>query len=274
MSHRALSIALFAAFVVATVAISYVAGRRTRSASDFYAAGRRIRGWQNGIAVAGDYLSGATLLGVTGLIALYGFDGAVYLVGFLVAFLVVLVLIAELLRNTGTYTMADTLAFRLRPRPVRAVSAVSTMVINLFYLTSQMVGAGGLIGLLLGLHGTVAGGIAIGSVGVLMILYVTVGGMLGTTWVQIIKAVLLLVATALLTLLVLARFDFSVGRLLESAAQASGDADRYLSSGSYFTNKLDLVSLSLALVLGTAGLPHVLMRFFTVRDARSARASS
>ncbi|MEU5642616.1 solute symporter family protein [Streptomyces milbemycinicus] len=274
MSHRALSIALFAAFVVATVAISYVAGRRTRSASDFYAAGRRIRGWQNGIAVAGDYLSGATLLGVTGLIALYGFDGAVYLVGFLVAFLVVLVLIAELLRNTGTYTMADTLAFRLRPRPVRAVSAVSTMVINLFYLTSQMVGAGGLIGLLLGLHGTVAGGIAIGSVGVLMILYVTVGGMIGTTWVQIIKAVLLLAATALLTLLVLARFDFSVGHLLESAAQASGDADRYLGSGSYFTNKLDLVSLSLALVLGTAGLPHVLMRFFTVRDARSARASS
>ncbi|MEU9290698.1 cation acetate symporter [Streptomyces sp. NPDC048275] len=269
-----LSIALFAAFVVATIVISYVAGRRTRSASDFYAAGQRIRGWQNGIAVAGDYLSGATLLGVTGLIALYGFDGAVYLVGFLVAFLVVLVLVAELLRNTGTYTMADALAFRLRQRPVRAAAAASTMVINIFYLTSQMVGAGALIGLLLGLHGTLAGGVAIGCVGALMILYVTIGGMIGTTWVQVIKAVLLLVATALLTVLVLARFDFSVGHLLESAAQASGDAHRYLSSGAYFTNRLDLVSLSMALVLGTAGLPHVLMRFFTVPDARSARASS
>ena len=272
--HTTVSISLFAAFVITTLVISYLAGRRNKTTSDFYAAGRRIRGWQNGIAIAGDYLSGATLLGVTGLIALYGFDGAAYLVGFLVAFLVVLVVVAELLRNTGTYTMADALAFRLRRRPVRAVSAAATMTISVLYLTSQMVGAGALISLLLGLQGFVPGALAIAGVGMLMIIYVTIGGMAGTTWVQTIKALLLIVMTAVLTLLVLQRFGFSLDSLLSSAAAASGDPDRYLAPGAYFTNKLDLISLSIALVLGTAGLPHVMMRFFTVPDARAARSSS
>lgn len=274
MSANGLSLLLFFTFVTSTLFITYWAKRRTQNSADYFAAGRGISGWQNGLALAGDYLSGATLLGVTGLIALYGFDGFLYLAGFLVAFLVVLVLVAELLRNAARYTLADALSLRLSERPIRTAVATSTLTISVCYLMAQMVGAGALLKLLLGLEGPVAGAGAIVAVGALMILYVAVGGMIGTTWVQIIKAVLLLMATGLLTVLVLAKAGFSLGSLITSAQTESGLREAFLAPGGYFKNPLDLVSLSLALVLGTAGLPHVLMRFYTVPNARAARSST
>src|SRR4051812_1979656 len=192
MSDRAISIALFLAFVVVTLGITYWASKRTQTAADFYAAGRRIKGWQNGIAISGDYMSAASFLGIAGLISLNGYDGFLYSVGFLVAWLVVLLLVAELLRNSGKYTMADVLAYRMRQRPVRTAASLSTLGVSLVYLIAQMVGAGALIALLLGLSGDTAKIAAIVGVGVLMVIYVTVGGMIGTTWVQIVKAVLLM----------------------------------------------------------------------------------
>jgi len=269
-----LSLALFLALVVVTLGITWWASRRTRTATDFYAAGRRIRGWQNGIALAGDYLSAASFLGIAGLIALYGYDGLLYSVGFLVAYLVVLLLVAELLRNTGQYTVADVLAYRLRQRQVRAVSALSTVSVSVFYLVAQMVGAGALVRLLLGLQDSQASAIwSIVGVGVLMIVYVAFGGMIGTTWVQIIKSALLLSGTLALSVMVLTRFGFSLDLLFASAAASSGRGQAFLAPGLLYRNGLDLVSLGLALVLGTAGLPHVLMRCYTVASARSARSS-
>ncbi|HZZ34918.1 MAG TPA: cation acetate symporter, partial [Caulobacteraceae bacterium] len=274
MSGRSISLLLFAVFVVATLWITWWASRQTRTAVDFYAAGRRITGFQNGIAISGDCMSAASFLGIAGLIALFGFDGYLYSVGFLVAYLVVLLLVAELLRNAGKYTMADVLAYRLRQGPVRSAAALSTVGVSIVYLIAQMVGAGALMKLLLGLTGEGPAIAAIVAVGVLMIIYVTFGGMIGTTWVQIVKAVLLIAGTLLLSIFVLAKFGFSLNALFGAAAKASGKGDAFLAPGlRYKNNGVELVSLGLALVLGTAGLPHILVRFYTVPTARAARAS-
>ena len=204
-----LNIAIFVAFVVITMTIVIRASRTTKKASDFYTGGGQFSGPQNGFAIAGDYLSAASFLGIAGIIALYGYDGFLYSVGWLVAYLTVLILVAELLRNSGKYTMADVLAYRMRQRPVRSAAALSTVGVSIVYLIAQMVGAGALVKLLLGLEGDAAAILAIAGVGVLMIVYVTFGGMIGTTWVQIVKAVLLMAGTLLLSFLVLAKFGFS-----------------------------------------------------------------
>jgi len=272
-SHRGLSLLFFVLFVVVTLLITAWASRHNRSTTEFYAAGRSLSGAQNGIAISGDYMSAASFLGIAGLIALFGYDGFLYSVGFLVAYLVVLLLVAELLRNSGRFTMADVLSYRLRQRPVRTAAAASTLTVSVFYLIAQMVAAGALVKLLLGVKGEAAGVLAIIGVGLLMIVYVTLGGMKGTTWVQIIKAIMLMAGTILLSVLVLAKFGFSVDRLFTAAKSASGKGDAFLQPGLRFTNHLDLLSLGIALVLGTAGLPHILTRFYTVPDARAARSS-
>src|SRR6266498_3670652 len=211
---RNLTITLFLVFVLITLGITIWASRQTRSATDFYAGGRSFSGFQNGMAIGGDYMSAASFLGIAGLIALYGYDGFLYSIGFLVAWLVALLLIAELMRNSGRFTMADQLAFRMRQKPVRTAAATSTIAVSIFYLLAQMVGAGTLVGLLLGITDTTAKDIVIALVGVLMIVYVTVGGMKGTTWVQIVKAVLLMAGTVLITFLVLVKFHFNISDLL------------------------------------------------------------
>ncbi|MFF7634528.1 cation acetate symporter [Kitasatospora sp. NPDC008050] len=275
--HRTLTVSLFALFVLATLGITLWAGRQTRTATDFYAGGRGFSGLQNGLAISGDYMSAASFLGIAGAIALAGYDGFLYSIGFLVAWLVALLLIAEPLRNSGRFTMADVLAFRMRQRPVRTAAGISTIVVSVFYLLAQMVGAGSLVALLLGVHGEAAQRWTVVAVGALMVLYVTVGGMKGTTWVQIVKAVLLVLGAGLMTVLVLARYDFNLSTLLGAAAQASGKGSAFLAPGLKYgasgTSRLDFVSLALALVLGTAGLPHVLVRFYTVPTARTARTS-
>ena len=273
MSHQTLSLSLFVLFVVITLGITIWASRQTKTAADFYSAGRRIKGWQNGIAISGDYMSAASFLGIAGLISLFGYDGFLYSVGWLVAYLTVLILVAELLRNSGKYTMADVLAYRMRQRPVRSAAALSTVGVSIVYLIAQMVGAGALVKLLLGLEGDAAAILAIAGVGVLMIVYVTFGGMIGTTWVQIVKAVLLMAGTLLLSFLVLAKFGFSMNKMFADAATASGKGDAFLAPGLRFTSTIELVSLGLALVLGTAGLPHILIRFYTVPTAQAARKS-
>jgi cation/acetate symporter len=271
-SQRLLAILLFLGFVGLTLGITVYMGRRTKSAEDFYAAGRSISGIQNGIAISGDYMSAASFLGIAGLIALFGYDGFVYSVGFLVAYLVVLLFVAEPLRNSGKFTMADVLAYRLRQRPVRVAASISTLTISLFYLLAQMAGAGALVSLLLGITSDTGKSLTIAAVGGLMIIYVIVGGMKATTWVQIIKAVLLMGGTIFISLLVLIKFNFSVSNLLESAQQASGN-ENFLAPGNKYKDPIDLLSLGLALVLGTAGLPHILTRFYTVPTARAARTS-
>src|SRR5919107_2141171 len=273
VSHQTLSLTLFVVFVVLTLGITIWASRQTKTAADFYSAGRRITGWQNGVAISGDYMSAASFLGIAGLISLFGYDGFLYSVGWLVAYLTVLILVAELLRNSGKYTMADVLAYRMRQRPVRSAAALSTVGVSIVYLIAQMVGAGALVRLLLGLEGDAAAILAIVGVGVLMIVYVTFGGMIGTTWVQIVKAVLLMAGTVLLSFLVLAKFGFSMNKMFADAATASGKGEAFLAPGLRFTNTIELVSLGLALVLGTAGLPHILIRFYTVPTAQAARKS-
>jgi len=274
------NISIFMAFVVLTLYITFRASRNNKTAADYYAAGRTITGSQNGLAIAGDYLSAASFLGIAGAIAVYGYDGFLYSIGFLVAWLVALLLVAELLRNTGKYTMADVLAFRMRQGPVRTAAAVSTLVVSLFYLLAQMAGAGGLVSLLLGVSGKGAEAAVVVVIGGLMITYVLVGGMRGTTWVQIIKASLLMVGALIMTVWVLARFGFNLSSLFGSAADVSAAAATprdVLAPGAQYgataTSQLDFVSLGLALVLGTAGLPHVLMRFYTVPTAKDARKS-
>jgi cation/acetate symporter len=275
--HRGLTAALFAVVVLLTVGITFWASRNTKTAADYYAGGRSFSGAQNGFAVAGDYMSAASFLGISGAIALSGYDGFLYSIGFLVAWLVALLLIAELLRNSGRFTMADQLAYRMRQRPVRTAAATSTVIVSIFYLLAQMVGAGALVALLLGIEGDALKNITIGAVGVLMIFYVVVGGMKGTTWVQIVKAVLLMVGTVLITVLVLAKFGFNLSELLGTAAANSGHGQAFLEPGLKYgvstTSKIDFVSLAIALVLGTAGLPHILIRFYTVPTARDARKS-
>ena len=276
--HRTFSLVLFAVFVAATLWITVWASRQTRTAADFYAGGRQFSALQNGLAIGGDYMSAASFLGIAGMFALSGYDGFLYSIGFLVAWLVALLLVAELLRNSGRFTMADVLAFRMRQRPVRAAAGISTIVVSIFYLLAQMVGAGALVALLLGAEGEAAKIWTIVVVGALMIFYVTVGGMKGTTWVQIVKAVLLMSGAAIMTVWVLAKYGFNLSELLGAAADRSGKGDAFLKPGLKYGatdvwSKLDLLSLGLALVLGTAGLPHILIRFYTVPNSRAARAS-
>ncbi|SES33061.1 cation/acetate symporter [Pedococcus cremeus] len=274
----ALNITIFGIFVAVTLVIVIRASRRNVSAADYYAGGRAFSGRQNGIAIAGDYLSAASFLGIAGAIALTGYDGFLYSIGFLVAWLVALLLVAELLRNTGRFTMADVLSFRLRQRPVRTAAAISTLVVSFFYLLAQMAGAGGLVSLLLGLDGDTAQNIVIALVGVIMITYVLIGGMKGTTYVQIVKASLLIAGSIVMTVWVLAKFGFSLSNVMGAAVDNSPKAgEKLLGPGlKYGTSnltKIDFISLSLALVLGTAGLPHVLMRFYTVPSSKEARKS-
>jgi cation/acetate symporter len=285
-----INISVFAAFVLVTLVVVFRVSRGNRTASDYYAAGRSFTGPQNGVAIAGDYLSAASFLGIAGAIAVNGYDGFLYSIGFLVAWLVALLLVAELLRNTGKFTMGDVLSFRMRQRPVRAAAATSTLVVSFFYLLAQMAGAGALIALLLQIpnSNTLGQGIVIAVVGLLMIVYVLVGGMKGTTWVQIIKAGLLLVGAATITTWVLGRYAFDLSALLGDAVAANPSmetrsgtvkelGERLLIPGLQYgasdLAKIDFLSLGLALVLGTAGLPHILMRFYTVPNAKEARRS-
>jgi cation/acetate symporter len=281
VDDRTLSIILFVAFVAATLGITVWASRNTKDATDFYAGGRAFSGAQNGFAIGGDYMSAASFLGIAGIIALSGYDGFLYSIGFLVAWLVALLLVAELLRNSGRFTMADVLAFRMSPRPVRTAAGVSTIIVSIFYLLAQMVGAGALVALLFKFEGEFAKAATIVLVGALMIIYVTVGGMKGTTWVQIVKAVLLMGGATLVTLIVLGKYGFNLSALLGDASKQSGVAgDGFLNAGQKYgtdkqglAGKIDLISLGLALVLGTAGLPHILIRFYTVPTSRDARKS-
>ncbi|MGW4208246.1 solute symporter family protein [Lentzea sp. NPDC004789] len=277
-SNPALNISIFGVFVLITLFVVIRASRNTKTAADYLAAGRAFTGPQNGIAIAGDYLSAASFLGIAGAIALNGYDGFLYSIGFLVAWLVALLLVAELLRNTGKYTMGDVLSFRMRQRPVRAAAATSTMAVSFFYLLAQMAGAGGLVALLLGITGTGGQSIVIAVVGALMIAYVLIGGMKGTTWVQIIKAVLLIAGAAIMTFWVLGKYGFNLSSLLGAAVEKAPKAGEKLlgpglAYGKNGTTQLDFLSLALALVLGTAGLPHILMRFYTVPTAKEARRS-
>ncbi|BFU47928.1 cation acetate symporter [Krasilnikovia sp. MM14-A1004] len=292
-TSRTLTITLFLVFVAITLAITVWASRQTKTATDFYAGGRSFSGFQNGMAIGGDYMSAASFLGIAGLIALYGYDGFLYSIGFLVAWLVALLLVAEFLRNSGRYTMADVLAFRMRQRPVRTAASVSTIAVSIFYLIAQMVGAGALVSLLLGIKADTtflgmdadtAKVATIILVGALMIIYVVVGGMKGTTYVQIVKAVMLMSGALVMTLLVLAHYKFNLSTLLGDAAKASGKGEAFLEPGlrygvekptalETFYSKMDLFSLGIALVLGTAGLPHILTRFYTVPTSRTARKS-
>ena len=277
MSSQVLTTILFLAVVALTVGITFWASRQSSGTNDFYAGGRSFSGFQNGLAIGGDYMSAASFLGISGAIALYGYDGFLYSIGFLVAWLVALLLVAEMLRNSGRYTMADQLAFRMRQRPVRTAAATSTVVVSIFYLLAQMVGAGALVALLLGVDSQTTKNLTIFAVGALMIFYVTVGGMKGTTWVQIVKAVLLMTGSALIVVLVLAKFDFNISDMLGAAAANSGSGQAFLEPGLRYgadaTSKIDFISLGLALVLGTAGLPHILIRFYTVPTSRDARKS-
>ncbi len=263
------ALAIFGVVVAITLVITYWASRRMTGAAQFYAAGRAITGPQNGFAIAGDYMSAASFLGIAGLIFLFGFDGFLYSVGFLVAFLTVLFLLAERMRNSGKYTIADVLSYRLNERPARAAAALGTLSVAGFYLIAQMVGAGVLIEVLVGISFE----LSVLIVGTFMLTYVVFGGMLATTWVQIIKAVLLMSATIVLSIFVLGEVDFNPIDLFNEAEAESPEGQAYLEPGLFLSNPIDTISLGLALVLGTAGLPHILMRFFTVPDAKAARSS-
>ena len=273
------ALVMFLVFVAATLVITYWASRRVQGAAGFFAANRQITAWQNGFAVAGDYMSAASFLGIAGIIAFQGYDGFMYSVGWLVAYLTVLLIVAEPLRNVGKYTMADVLAFRLNARPVRAMAALSTLVVSTFYMIAQMVGAGTLVALLLK---GVGYNTAVTGVGILMVVYVVFGGMLATTWVQIIKAFLLMGGTVLLSVLVLAHFNFSFGAFFDAIGHVTYTENGqtvvrdFMQPGLRFKppyGALDLISLGMALIFGTAGLPHILVRFYTVPDAQTARKS-
>jgi cation/acetate symporter len=264
---NAVAMSFFFGFIAITLGITYWAARRTRTTEEFYAAGRTISAGQNGFALAGDYMSAASFLGIAGLVSTTGFDGLIYSTGWLVGWPVVLFLIAEPLRNLGKYTFADVVASRLKQAPVRIAAAIGTLATVTFYLIAQMVGAGGLIRLMFGLTYETA----IMIVGAAMLAYVLFGGMIATTWVQIVKAVLLLGGAALLALLVLSKFGFNPVRLFSAAAAQYGDG--VLAPGRLVAKPLDAVSLGMALMFGTAGLPHILMRFYTVPDAQAARTS-
>ncbi len=265
-----LAIGMFLMFVVASLGVTVWAARRgTRTARDFYAAGGGLSGFQNGLAIAGDYTSAATFLGVTALVFGAGYDGMIYAIGFLVGFPMILFLVAEPLRNLGKYTFADLAAYRLKEGPVRTVAGVNTLVIVIFYLIAQMVGAGKLIELLFGLPYW----LAVVMVGILMMLYVTFGGMLATTWVQITKAVLLLTGTVIMSVLIMGHFGFSLNQLFAAAIAVHPKGQAIMAPGGLVKDPISAISLGIALIFGTAGLPHILMRFFTVADAKQARVS-
>ncbi|MES4890454.1 cation acetate symporter [Streptomyces sp. NPDC096012] len=276
--HQTLALLLFSGFVAITLGITtWVSRKRHGSAEEFYAGGRLFSPIENGFAISGDYMSAASFLGVPGLIALNGYDGLLYVVGFFVAWLVVLFLVAELVRNCGRFTLADVVAARMSERPVRIAAGTSSVTVSVLYLVAQMVGAGSLVALLLGRSSGAAQAWMVIGVGALMVIYVTLGGMRATTWIQIVKGVLLLCGTVALTVLVLVRFHGDFDRLLITAAERSGEGKAFLAPGLKYggnwTARLDFISLGLALVLGTAGLPHILSRFYTVPTARAARRS-
>jgi cation/acetate symporter len=262
-------IILFLAIVLLTLVITYFAAKRTKSTGDFYTAGGGLTGWQNGLAIAGDYLSAASFLGIAGAIALNGFDGFFYSIGFLIAYLVVLLLVAEPLRNLGKYTLADMINSRFNAKRVRGAAALSTITIVLFYMIAQLVGAGALIQLLF----DIPYWIAVLIVGVMMTIYVLFGGMIATSWVQITKAVLLMAGMVIISFIVLMKFNFNIGAMFTEVKTATSHGADYLNPGIKYDDPLGTISLMLALVLGTAGLPHILMRFFTVKDAKTARSS-
>ena len=261
------AIVMFLLFVSGTLGITYWAAKRTKSAKDFYTAGGGITGFQNGMAIAGDYMSAASFLGISGLVYLKGYDGLIYSIGFLVGWPIILFLIAEPLRNLGKYTFADVASYRLKQTPIRSLAASGSIATVILYLIAQMVGSGKLIQLLFGLQYEVA----VILVGVLMILYVTFGGMLATTWVQIIKAFLLLSGATFMAIAVMAHYDFSFGALFSHATEMKGI--EIMSPGGLVSDPISAISLAVALMFGTAGLPHILMRFFTVSDAKEARKS-
>ena len=263
------AIIMFLAFVTATLGITYWAARRTKSTKDFYAAGGSITGFQNGLAIAGDYMSAASFPGISGLVFASGFDGLIYSIGFLVGWPLILFLLAERLRNLGKYTFADAVSYRLKPVPIRSLAASGTLTVVLLYLIAQLVGAGKLIQILFGLEYVVA----VVIVGILMILYVTFGGMLATTWVQIIKAILLLLGASFMAIAVMSKMDFSFESLFRTAVDVHDKGINIMAPGGLVSDPVSAISLGLALIFGTAGLPHILMRFFTVPDAREARKS-
>jgi cation/acetate symporter len=286
VGNPTLNISIFVIFVLVTLTVVIKVAGGKKTAEQYYTAGGAFSGRQNGIAIAGDYLSAASFLGIAGAIALQGMDGFLYSIGFLVAWLVALLLVAELMRNTGRFTMADVLAYRLKQRPIRIAVSVSVLCVSLFYLLAQMAGAGGLVSLLLGVSGEMAQNLVIAVVGVVMVTYVLIGGMKGTTWVQIIKAVLLITAAFIMTVWVLGKYGFSLTGLFDGAietakgsanAKTVAGADKLTHYGVKYgvttTSKIDFISLALALVLGTAGLPHVLQRFYTVPTSKQARKS-
>ncbi|MED3573917.1 sodium:solute symporter family transporter [Cytobacillus praedii] len=260
---------LFLLIVAMTLAITYYAAKRTNTANEFYTAGGGLTGWQNGLAISGDYLSAASFLGIAGAIALSGFDGFLFSIGYLVAYLVVLFIVAEPLRNLGKYTLADMINSRFDAKKVRATAALNTITIVIFYMIAQLVGAGALINLLFGIDYW----LAVLIVGVMMTVYVLFGGMTATSWVQIIKAVLLMLGTIIISFLVLSRFNFNIFEMFSTMKTATPLGEAYLNPGVKYKVPLDTLSLMIALVFGTAGLPHILMRFFTVRDAKTARSS-
>lgn len=282
-----LNISVFLVFLIVTMALVLRAGKSTKEASDFYTGGGSFSGRQNGLAISGDYLSAASFLGIVGAVALNGYDGFLYSVGFFVAWLVALMLVAEPLRNVGRFTMADVLSFRLRQKPVRVAAALATMFVSLFYLIAQMAGAGSLVSVLLDIHEFVWQAVVVGVVGIVMIVYVLIGGMKGTTYVQMIKAVLLVSGVVVMAILVFVAikggfvtlFDQAIATHADSQAavdrgyEASRIMEPGLQYGATTTSKIDFISLGLSLVLGTAGLPHVLMRFYTVPTATEARRS-
>jgi cation/acetate symporter len=263
------AIFIFLAFVVVTLGITYWAAQRTRTTKDFYAAGGGITGFQNGLAIAGDYMSAASFLGIVALVYSFGYYGLIYSIGFLVGWPFIMFLMAEPLRNLGRFTFADVVSYRLQATPTRAMAATGTLVVVALYLIAQMVGAGQLIELLFGLPYLWA----VIVVGVLMVIYVTFGGMIATTWVQVIKAGLLLGGSTLMALLVLAQFGFDFNALIAKAVEVHPSHDKILLPGPQVANPINAISLGMALMFGTAGLPHILMRFFTVANAKEARKS-
>jgi len=263
------AIVMFALFVIATLGITWWAAQRTSTRQDFYAAGGGITGLQNGLAISGDFMSAASFLGISGLVFASGFDGLIYSIGFLVGWPIILFLLAERLRNLGKYTFADAVSYRLKALPIRSLAACGTLAVVLLYLIAQLVGAGQLIQVLFGLQYE----FAVVMVGILMVCYVSFGGMLATTWVQIIKAVLLLSGATFMAAMVLVHYNFSFEAMFAEAVRVHPDGDAIMAPGGLVSDPISAISLGLALMFGTAGLPHILMRFFTVSDAREARRS-
>lgn len=277
-SAKLIGVLLFVAIIALTMFMTYLASKRTSGTGDFYAAGRSLTGFQNGLAISGDYLSAASFLGIAGLVALHGYDGFMYSIGWLMGYLIILYLIAEPFRNSGNFTVADVISYRLEQRPVRTAAAVVTMAITMFYMVAQLVGAGAIIQLLIGIPYE----ISLIIVGILMMIYVVAGGMLATSWVQIIKAVLLMSAMAVMLVFIGVIFNFNLSSLFGSIieggnvagiGEVGGQGIEFLEPGRLYTNPIDLLSLGITLILGTAGLSHLLVRFFTVPTAQAARSS-